>query len=134
MDYEYMGDPEDVEFESDAYADPDDEDRAEPDTEKLEEVLEAIDRELQKAKTPAAREALMGERERVEIKREARVEGISMSGWIRNAALEKLSTSTKARRLGTVEELASFFSACDDREKGQEPDWDERMGSSRGRR
>ncbi len=63
------------------------------------------------------------EKERYRL--QARRKGISLSEWLREAAREKLGKAETRARLDTVEDLAAFFEACDQREEGREPDWDE---------
>lgn len=48
---------------------------------------------------------------------------MSLSGWLRAAAREKLLGSGPPS-LTAVSELRAFFAECDQREAGREPDWD----------
>jgi hypothetical protein len=70
-------------------------------------------------------QVLLDEKERTQIKREALSEGSSVSAWIRRAALDRMKATRKSRRLETRKELESFFSGCDLREQGREPDMQE---------
>lgn len=67
---------------------------------------------------------VLDEEEQERFRREAEIEGRSLSSWLRQAGREKLA-SRRARRLSTAKDLAAFFKACDLREKGREPDWDQ---------
>jgi hypothetical protein len=44
---------------------------------------------------------------------------------MKECALEKLRLASERDVPRTVEELQRFFAACDQREKGEEPDWAE---------
>lgn len=72
-------------------------------------------------------QVLLSREERVRIARKARLEGSSMSAWIRQAALERLAASAARRRLDSRAALRSFFGECDERERGREPDWSEHL-------
>ena len=52
-------------------------------------------------------------------------EGLSLSAWLRAAGRARLSTVARSERLDSVEDLRSFFAACDAREGGTEPDWEQ---------
>ena len=54
-------------------------------------------------------------------------EGKSLGAWLRAAAEERLRRSRSVTRLETVEDLDAFFAACDARETGREPDWEEHL-------
>lgn len=51
--------------------------------------------------------------------------GKSLSGWLRDAAREKLAAAEMQGGLDTQAALRAFFEACDRRESGIEPDWAE---------
>ena len=53
----------------------------------------------------------------------ARAQGKNLSVWLREAAQEKMDASAPPA-LVTGEELRGFFSCCDQRETGREPDWE----------
>ena len=61
------------------------------------------------------------------FRRQAAVEGLSLSAWLREAARERLTRSHAASSIQSVEDLRAFFEACNARELGQEPDWDEHL-------
>ena len=73
-------------------------------------------------------QVLLEEDEREQLRRRAEDEGLSLSAWIRRAALTGLAEAAEGRRIRAVEELASFFAALDARPEepgaGQEPDWE----------
>ncbi len=54
-------------------------------------------------------------------------EGKSLGAWLREAAEERLRQTRNETRLETLEELNAFFAACDARETGREPDWEEHL-------
>ena len=72
-------------------------------------------------------QVILDEEEKELFQRQARREGLSLSAWLRRAGEERLSTRQASPRVETVEELRSFFAACDQRESGREPDWDEHL-------
>ena len=72
-------------------------------------------------------QVILDEEEREAIRRESSRTGTSLSGFLRAAALEKLESSRSRRRIGNRQELRAFFRACDEREKGREPDWAEHL-------
>ncbi len=59
------------------------------------------------------------------FRRQASVEGLSLSAWFREAARERLKKSHTGPSIQSVEDLRAFLKACGEREPGQEPDWDE---------
>ena len=59
------------------------------------------------------------------FRRQASVEGPSLSAWFREAARERRKKSRTGPSIQSVEHLRAFFEACDGREFGQEPDWNE---------
>jgi hypothetical protein len=61
------------------------------------------------------------------FRRQAAREGLSLSAWFREAARERLKKSHTGPSIQSVEDLRAFFEACDERELGQEPDWDEHL-------
>ncbi len=62
--------------------------------------------------------------EKERFRRQAKMEGKSLSAWLRDLARERLAREDRVR-LDTREELDAFFEACDERESGEEPDWSE---------
>ncbi|MDD9961357.1 MAG: hypothetical protein OXP11_19535 [Gammaproteobacteria bacterium] len=59
--------------------------------------------------------------------RQARLEGLSFSAWLRAAARERLERMRPNRRFRGQEDLAAFFAACDAAESTDEmePDWEQ---------
>jgi hypothetical protein len=74
---------------------------------RIQIVLSAADREL--------------------FRRHAIAEGLSLSAWIRRAAHRWAQSAGERHPLDTPERLREFFDACDQRESGREPDWDEHL-------
>lgn len=72
-------------------------------------------------------QVLMTPEEREAFRRMAREEGLSLSGWLRRAGLERLASAGARERIDEPEQLDEFFSRCDARESGREPDWEEHL-------
>ena len=66
----------------------------------------------------------LDEEERERLRWRARVDGMSLSAWIRRAALSGLAEPAEGRRSWASEELTAFFVAIDSREVGEAPDWE----------
>ena len=64
--------------------------------------------------------------DRVRFLRQARLEGLTFSAWLRAAAQERLERMRPKSRFRTQEDLADFFAACDAAEgtNEMEPDWE----------
>ena len=69
-------------------------------------------------------QVVMDEVEREAFRRAAAREGLSLSDWLRRAARERLQATGQAR-LRSVDELRAFFEDCRQRERGDEPGWQE---------
>jgi hypothetical protein len=65
-------------------------------------------------------------REREAFRSQAAAEGRSLSEWLRVAGRQRLADAARSE-LRTAEDLERFFAACDEREDGREPDWDEHL-------
>jgi len=65
------------------------------------------------------------EAEKERYRRQAEREGLSLSEWLRDAARRRLAEADERPALDTLEHLRDFFEACDRRERGTEPDWNE---------
>ncbi len=65
--------------------------------------------------------------EREAFREVAEQEGKSLSGWLRESALERLEARKAASKITSVADLRKFFKACDLREKGREQDWQEHL-------
>ena len=59
----------------------------------------------------------------------ARQRGLSLSAWLREAAVKQSAMENELPRLRSVEDLRAFFADCDAREVGREPDWDEHLAA-----
>jgi len=79
-------------------------------------------------------QVLLPEEEREAFRRVASEAGLSLSAWLREAGHERLVAGRSARRFGTGEDLRGFFTVCDRRETGREPDWNEHLDVMRGSR
>lgn len=60
-------------------------------------------------------------------RRAAAQEGMSLSAWLRSAADDRIAATVLSERINTVGELRNFFRACDGREEGREPDWEQHL-------
>jgi hypothetical protein len=68
-------------------------------------------------------QVLIEKKEREAFRQVAEQEGKSLSGWIRESAIERLEAAKAASRINSPADLRRFFKSCDLREKGREPDW-----------
>jgi hypothetical protein len=76
-------------------------------------------------------QVLMTAEEREVFRRMARDEGLSLSGWLRKAGLERLASMGARRRIEEPDQIDEFFRRCDARESGREPDWEEHLRAMR---
>ena len=76
-------------------------------------------------------QVILNQQERALFQRQAALDGLSLSSWLRNAARERLAKSQAKQHMQTVEELRAFFQRCDDAEQGQEPDWEQHLETIR---
>ena len=67
-------------------------------------------------------QVVMDEIEREAFRQAAAREGLSLSGWLRRAARNRLEEASHPK-LSSAEDLRAFFNECDQREEGVEPDW-----------
>ena len=72
-------------------------------------------------------QVLLDPEERELFRRLARQRGLSLSGWLREAALARATEEGRLAPLRTVEALRKFWAACDARAAGREPDWEEHL-------
>lgn len=72
-------------------------------------------------------QVVLDEKEKALFRRHAAAEGLSLSAWLKEAALDRISRSEQKEKLQSIEQLQSFFTECDNREAGREPDWDEHL-------
>lgn len=71
-------------------------------------------------------QVLVSEEERARLAVEAARAGESLSGFVRRAALERLAArEVEAPRSEAA--LLALFAACDAREAGREPDWEQHL-------
>ena len=64
---------------------------------------------------------------RREFEAQARLEGLSLSAWLRAAGEERVRRSREKKAMRTREELERFFAARTAAEQGTEPDWGEHL-------
>jgi hypothetical protein len=69
---------------------------------------------------------VLDDRERAAFQARAEAEGRSLSEWLRLAARDRLE-QVRPARISTLDDLTSFFGACDLRETGREPEWAEHL-------
>lgn len=67
---------------------------------------------------------LLDEAEKARYRAQAAREGKSLGAWLRAAAEERLRAAEMHRDLRSRRSLEQFFTECDQRETGEEPDWD----------
>ena len=72
-------------------------------------------------------QVLLDAEDRARFHRQAKRDGLSLSAWFREAALERLARQEESITLRTSDALDAFFTACDQREAGREPDWPEHL-------
>ncbi len=72
-------------------------------------------------------QVVLSEGERDQLRRQAALEGLPLSTWLRRAGLQCLARAQTASRLDSAEALAIFFEQCDAREQGREPDWEKHL-------
>ncbi|HEV2851867.1 MAG TPA: ribbon-helix-helix protein, CopG family [Thermoanaerobaculia bacterium] len=69
-------------------------------------------------------QVILEDEEKELFQHRARAEGLSLSAWLRRAGREFLR---KQKKTATRADLDDFFKACDAREQGTEPDWEEHL-------
>ena len=69
-------------------------------------------------------QVLLQPEEKLRLQRQAEREGVSLSAWLRQAALDRLAALIVEHRFATRAELRKFFERCRDLEEGSEPDWE----------
>ncbi len=72
-------------------------------------------------------QVLLTEEEREALRQQAERDGQSLSGWIREAAIEKLENVDEG--IASTEELREFFSNRQNEERGREPDWEDHLAA-----
>ena len=63
--------------------------------------------------------------EKAAYKKAAKMQGMSLSAWMKACARKGLEQHRKISLPGSRKELQAFFEECDQREQGVEPDWEE---------
>ena len=69
-------------------------------------------------------QVVMDEIEREAFRRAAAREGLSLSDWLRRAARARLEATVRTGPC-SVDELRVFFEDCRQRERGNEPGWEQ---------
>jgi len=72
-------------------------------------------------------QVIFQETEKTELEHEAKLAKVSLSSWLRRAAMEKLTASKKSKSFSRASDLQSFFEKQTKREKGEEPDWNQHL-------
>jgi hypothetical protein len=72
-------------------------------------------------------EVLLDENEEQKFQRYAKRQGLSLSAWLREAGNALLTAQANGSMAANTLDLRAFFAACDAREKGREPDWEEHL-------
>jgi hypothetical protein len=73
-------------------------------------------------------QVVVDERERAAFRRQARVEGRSLSAWLREAGRDRLRESQRRTCFDDRASLDAFFDRCDQLEgPSREPDWSEHL-------
>ena len=71
-------------------------------------------------------QVILDERERAEFRRQARLDGQSLSAWLREAGRARMREQEHKPKFADLESLAAFFERCDKNVgSGTEPDWAE---------
>ena len=83
-------------------------------------------------KAVARFQLLMSDEERERFAYQARIEGMTLSAWLRAAAHERLKARQEMAPFSSQAEVDDFFSACDDLEGDEpEPDWEQHLDAIR---
>jgi hypothetical protein len=69
-------------------------------------------------------QVIVDEMEREAFRQVAEQEGKSLSGWLRESALQRLEARKAESGIASAAGLKRFFKACRLREKEREPDWE----------
>ena len=78
-------------------------------------------------------QVVLQEEERERFRREADLQGQSLSAWLREAGRARVAARADRGPL-TAASLRAFFKSCDAREKGREPDWEQHLQVMEGSR
>jgi len=72
-------------------------------------------------------QVVLDEPERQRFRREAAAAGVSLSAWLREAGRQRIQRHELETRFRGASDLHQFFRACDERESGVEPEWEEHL-------
>jgi hypothetical protein len=72
-------------------------------------------------------QVLIDPEEKEQFRRLAQERGLSLSAWLREAALKRAAEEGQVPRIRSADALRAFFSERDAREAGREPDWEEHL-------
>jgi len=70
-------------------------------------------------------QVIVDEAERETFRRLAEERGQSLSAWLREAGRRREAEQTARPAFSDAAALETFFAACDERETGREPDWED---------
>ena len=71
---------------------------------------------------------IIPDKDRDRFVHQAYLEGMTLSGWLRAAAEERIKQKERLKPFTSSEEVREFFLAHDERESGgREPDWEESL-------
>ena len=70
-------------------------------------------------------QVILEQKEAVKFRSQALKESKSLSAWLRDAGKKMLEMNGRAQPLADPASLKSFFKRCQEREKGQEPEWED---------
>lgn len=70
-------------------------------------------------------QVVLSEEEREHFREAAGRERLSLSAWMRKAALDRIERLRARRVFADNEQLDAFFAECDQRESEAEPSWSE---------
>ncbi|MCP3980047.1 MAG: antitoxin [bacterium] len=72
-------------------------------------------------------QVVVDEHEAERFRRQAAVEGMTLSGWLRKLARDRIDAAGHYGGLRSMDDLRGFWKVCDAAETGREPDWDEHL-------
>jgi hypothetical protein len=72
-------------------------------------------------------QVLLDEHKQDLFRRQATLDGVSLSTWLKQAGHLRLAHGQRASNLDSSQALQAFFAECDHREQGREPDWEEHI-------
>ena len=71
---------------------------------------------------------IIPDKDRDRFVHQAYLEGMTLSGWLRAAAEERIKQRERLKPFTSSEEVREFFRSYDERESGgREPDWEEHL-------